>query len=235
MDIDGFLKFLKRSGQKENARARVLKLVQEFEQYLQTYCNGMKLDAANPEEFDSFISWSKDEGSNISPKIYGWALAYYYKFISNEKMRNHIRKKRAELIKRKPFKLKEFRGVNPEHIEMLAAIGITDVAQMLEAGSTKASRLELAKRSNLPIEVILEFVKLSDLARIPGVKAIRARLYFDAGIDSIEKMAKQRPEELREMLIEFVERTGFSGIPPLPKEAEFTVRTAKKLLKILEE
>jgi hypothetical protein len=235
MDKDGFLKFLKGGGQKENARVRVIKLVQEFEQYLQTFHNGMELDAANPEEFDSFISWSKDEGRDISPKIYGWALAYYYKFISNEKMRNHIRKKRAELIKRKPFKLKKLRSVNPEHIERLATIGITDVAQMLEAGSTKARRLELAKRCNLPIEVILEFVKLSDLARIPGVKAIRARLYFDVGIDSIEKMAMQSPEKLREICIEFVERTGFSGIAPLPKEAEFTVRFAKKLPIVLKE
>jgi len=77
-------------------------------------------------------------------------------------------------------------------------------------------------------------VKLSDLARITGVKGIRARLYYDAGVDTVEKMAKWDAEKLREMLVSFVERTRFDGIAPLPKEAEFTVKTAKKLPKVVE-
>lgn len=234
MDIDGFLKFLKRGGRSKIARERVLRLVQEFEQYLQAFRNCMKLDDAGSEDFDAFIAWLKDERPDIPPKRYAWGIAYYFEFIGEEEMRNHIRKMRAEGLKRRPFKLGGFRGVDLEHVERLAAIGITDVAQMLEAGCTRAGRLELAKGCGLPLEVILEFVKLSDLARIPGVKGIRARLYFDAGIDSVEKMAEQIPEELREMLIEFVERTGFSGIAPLPKEALFTVRIARKLPKIVE-
>ena len=83
-------------------------------------------------------------------------------------------------------------------------------------------------------DVILELVKLSDLARIPGVKGVRARLYCDAGVDTMEKMAEWRPEELRQMVDEFVERTGFEGIAPLPAEARFTVAQAKRLPKIVE-
>jgi len=70
--------------------------------------------------------------------------------------------------------------------------------------------------------------------RIPGIKGIRARLYYDAGVDSIEKMAEWDPKALRAMLIEFVDRTGFNGMAPLPKEAEFSVEKAKKLPKIVE-
>jgi hypothetical protein len=36
------------------------------------------------------------------------------------------------------------------------------------------------------------------------------------------------------MLIGFVEKTGFEGIAPLPKEAEFTIAEAKKLPRIVE-
>jgi hypothetical protein len=36
------------------------------------------------------------------------------------------------------------------------------------------------------------------------------------------------------MLIDFVQRTGFNGIAPLPKEAEFTVKEAKRLPRIIE-
>jgi hypothetical protein len=61
------------------------------------------------------------------------------------------------------------------------------------------------------------------------VKSIRARLYYDAGVDTLDKMAKWNPDKLRTMLIDFVQRTGFDGIAPLPKEAEFTVNEARKL------
>jgi hypothetical protein len=81
---------------------------------------------------------------------------------------------------------------------------------------------------------ILELVKLSDLARIQGVKGIRARLYYDAGVDTMEKMAKWNSEELRTYLMEFVKKTGFRGIAPLPKETKFTVETARRMPKIVE-
>jgi hypothetical protein len=105
---------------------------------------------------------------------------------------------------------------------------------MIEAGRTRKAREELAIKTRIPIKIILELVKLSDLARIYGVKSVRARLYYDAGVDTVEKMAKWNPEKLRAMLIGFVEKTGFDGIAPLPKEAEFTVAEAKKLPEIVE-
>jgi len=47
-------------------------------------------------------------------------------------------------------------------------------------------------------------------------------------------MAEWDPKALRAMLIKFVDRTGFDGMAPLPKEAEFSVEKAKKLPKIVE-
>jgi hypothetical protein len=105
---------------------------------------------------------------------------------------------------------------------------------MLELGKNRVSRQKLVDKTGIPAEAILEFVKLADLSRIPGVKNIRARLYYDAGIDTVEKIAKWNPKELRTRLMEFVEKTGFKGIAPLPREAEHTVETAKKLPKIVE-
>lgn len=80
----------------------------------------------------------------------------------------------------------------------------------------------------------MEFVKLSDRSRIPGIKTIRARLYLDTGVDTIEKMPGWNPEELRAMLVEFVERTGFNGRTPLQGEARFSVERARELPKIVE-
>jgi restriction endonuclease Mrr len=135
---------------------------------------------------------------------------------------------------RKSFRIRDFRGVNEDYVGKLEAIGIRAVEQMRQHGATQTQRVELAKKTGVPEESILEFVKLSDLARLPGVKAIRARLYHDAGIDTLEKMARWDPEAMRLMLIEFVEKTGFDGIAPLPKEAANAVKVAGELPKIIE-
>jgi hypothetical protein len=114
-------------------------------------------------------------------------------------------------------------------VEKLEAAGIKNVDQMLKAGRTANDREHLSQRTGIPRDSILEFVKLSDLTRLGAVKSVRARLYYDAGVDSVEEMARWDPAELRTMLVEFVERTGFDGIAPLPREAESTVAAAKRL------
>lgn len=80
----------------------------------------------------------------------------------------------------------------------------------------------------------MEFVKLSDLARNPGVKGVRARLYYDAGIDTVEKIAALEPEELRVIVMHYIAESGFEGVPTLPAEAKFTVDKARKLPSIIE-
>lgn len=87
--------------------------------------------------------------------------------------------------------------------------------------------------SALAPDLILEVVQLSELARIPGIKGIRARLYHDAGLDTVEKMAAWDPEDLREMVAGFVERKGFDGIGPLPGEARFSSARARRLPRIV--
>lgn len=141
----------------------------------------------------------------------------------------------ASLPKRRnPFKLSGFRGVDPGYVGKLAAAGIKTAGQMLTAGQTAAKRAALARDTGVPEEAILELVKLADLARLPGVKGIRARLYYDAGVDCIEKMAAWEPEALLKMTAEFVERTGFQGIAPLPKEVGSTIANAKRLPRVVE-
>ena len=139
------------------------------------------------------------------------------------------------VTKRNPFKLRDFRGVDPTFIAKLESSHIKNAEQMLVEGCTKERRLSLAEQTGIPEHALLELVKLSDLARLPGVKGIRARLYYDAGVDSVEKMAGWEPEAFRMMVTEYVERTGFDGIPPLPKEARSTVANAQRLSKVLED
>jgi predicted flap endonuclease-1-like 5' DNA nuclease len=163
-------------------------------------------------------------------------LALYYHFAGNTEMVAHATQIREEKTakQRRVFPLKEFRGVDPAHIEKLAAAGVINVEQMLAAGATPVARQQLAGTTGIPEDTILELVKLSDLSRLAGLKGIRARLYHDAGMDTVEKIAAWEPEELRATLAEFVVRTGFEGIAPLPKEVQNVVATARSLPRIVE-
>jgi hypothetical protein len=105
---------------------------------------------------------------------------------------------------------------------------------MLAAGRTQADRETLARRAGIPEAVALELAKLSDLARIPRVKGIRSRLYYDVGVDSLEQLAHWEPEALRLMAADFAQRIGFEGLAPLPAEVRSTVAYAKKLPKVVE-
>jgi hypothetical protein len=233
MNKDEFEGFLKRGGRSPSAIKRCLRMAGEFEGYLQQHREGRRLDEAEPEDLEAFVVWIERE-PKASAKTYLWALRYCFEFIENEELRQLAGLLREQRIKRNPFPLKDFRGVEPEHAAVLAVAGIRNVEQMLKAGRTHADRQELTDETGIPLEAVVELVKLSDLARIPGIKSIRARLYHDAGVDTIEKMAEWDPEELRAMLLEFVERTGFDGIAPLPGEAAFSVARAKELSRIVE-
>ena len=105
---------------------------------------------------------------------------------------------------------------------------------MLYAGLSKQERKQLSWDTGIPPEDVLELVKLSDLARICGHKKVRARLYHKAGLDTIEKMAACDSEEMRKKLADFIQKTGFKGIPPTPGEAQHKVTMAKYLKRLVQ-
>jgi len=229
MDKKAFEKYLKKGGRSPSAVSRCLKLVEQFEIFLVD----ISLENARPEDLERFVAGVESQPKG-SAKTHLWAISYYYDFSHNDDMSKFASLMRQQRIKRTPFPLKDFRGVDQDHIAKLSSAGINNVNQMLSAGKTPADRANLAAQTGVPAEAILELVKLSDLARIPGIKVIRARLYVDAGIDSIEKMAQWDAVKFLEHIVEFVARTGFDGIPTLPAEARFSIDYAKKLPKIVE-
>jgi hypothetical protein len=228
---EGFGGYLRRGGRSENAADRVISNVGQFEQYLREH-RGQQLDEATGEDLEAYVDWF-ERGTGKSAKGQLWAIRYYAQFCQDDDLAHLAGLLRQKRIKRKAFPLKGFRGVAEDVTGRVAAAGIRNVQQMLTAGATPGGRAALSERTGVPAETILELVKLSDLARIPGVKGIRARLYHDAGVDTVEKMAQWEPEALREAMKAFVKNTGFEGIAPLPAEARFTVAEARRLPKIV--
>jgi hypothetical protein len=65
------------------------------------------------------------------------------------------------------------------------------------------------------------------------VKSVRARLYYEAGVDTIDKFAAWETEDRLKYLKDWVEQTGFDGIAPLRKELANGVAKARTLERIV--
>jgi hypothetical protein len=231
MDERGFRQFLKKFGKKEHVVEGLISQVRAFEAYL-TGKQKIGVEAANEQDLQDYVKALTP--GEVKVRIRG--LGLYYGFVGNAPLARLASDLREhEIAKtRQVFKLREFRGVNLEEVEKLEAIGIVTVEQMLAAGKTPEARRRLTEQTGISFSTILELVKLSDLSRLGAVKSVRARLYYDAGLDTPDKFNQWEPEALRQMLIEFVKRTGFDGIAPLPKELRSTMANARHLPKAVQ-
>jgi hypothetical protein len=228
LDEESFKRYLKKNGRSERKIEFDVRNMKNFEEYLLKH-KRKKLEEAAPNDLKDFVNWAEETGL----KTWLWVFNRYYSYKQNGAMFCALN----ELLgiqSMKTLKLKDYLGVNPQHIQALNAKGVKTAEQMLDAGRIREGREKLAEKTGVPLDYILELVKLANLSRIPGLKKKRARLYCDAGFDTMEKIAKSDPEEMRQMLAEFIDRTGFDGSAPPIFEAAFTVQLARYLPRIVE-
>jgi hypothetical protein len=226
MDEAGFRQFLKKLGKKPQVVEGLINQVHMWGTYLLDK-QQISMEEAEMEDLQGYVKTL----SHAEAKKQMRGVALYYKFTGNTslaKLAGNIREQ-GIAQNRQAFRLREFRGVSLEEVMKLEAVGIVTVEHMLVAGKTPETRKELSKQAGVPEAVILELVKLSDLSRLGAVKGVRARLYYQAGLDTPDKFVNCEPETLRQMLIEFVERTAFDGIAPLPKELRNAIAKARQL------
>jgi hypothetical protein len=231
MDEEGFRQFLKRAGKKEHVIDGLVQQVQAFEDYLAAAGRG-GLELAGEPQLHDYVQTL--DPKRVKARMRG--LALYFSFGGNEPLARRASEIREQRIAktRQAFKLRGFRGVDLEGIDRLEAAGVVTVEDMLQVGSTPQARRRLSEGAGVAPEMVLELVKLSDLSRLEGVKGVRARLYYDAGLDTPAKFTEWEPEALRHYLIEWVARTGFEGIAPLPKELRNAIATARQLPEVVQ-
>jgi len=230
MDENSFRKFLKTAGKKDHVADGLVDHMRLCEKYLKA--RGCKdINAVCETDIRGYVATLTP--ADVKKRMR--ALALYLKAVGNLKMATFASGIREGEIAgtRKAFKLGGFRGVDPAAIDTLAAIGVVTTDDLLALGATPQARRQLAAKTKIPATVILELVKLSDLSRLGAVKSVRARLYYEAGLDTPDKFTSWDADDLRRNLIEFVEKTGFDGIAPLPKELRNTIETARRLPKVV--
>jgi hypothetical protein len=96
----------------------------------------------------------------------------------------------------KPNKLKDFIGIPSDVITKLEKQGIKDTISLFDKVKCPECRKELALSTGISEPEILEIAKLADLSRIKWVGTMFARVLYESGFDTVEKVSKADYEEL---------------------------------------
>lgn len=232
MNEVAFHGFLKKGGRSEVAIKRCIKFSNKLLQFL---CdNSLGSVEQMDEEILQYYIQELESDPTYSANTDLWALIYLFDFLNIEHLKIKAKELREQRIKQTPFKLKDMMCINQGDIGRLAKLDINTSTQLLARCKTHIDRRALSQESSINPEDLLELVKLSDLARVGGIKSKRTRLYYDAGIQTPQDFMIWEPIQLREMLLKWVEETNFDGIAPLMKEIEHTLSIARNLPNIIE-
>jgi len=94
------------------------------------------------------------------------------------------------------MKLEEIEGIGPTYAGALGEHGLSTIDHLLERGATRAGREELAEKSGISEDRILEWVNHADLCRIDGVGSEYADLLEAAGVDTVPELAQRNAGNL---------------------------------------
>lgn len=151
---------------------------------------------------------------------------------------SHITEEKIETIpsqrpnketKDRGSKIIDIEGIGPVYAGKLNSINIYTTSDLLEAGSTPLGRKELAEKTGISHELVLEWVNIADLFRIKGVGEEYSDLLEEAGVDTVVELAKRVPENLHAKMLEVNEKKKLVRRLPTLDEVKRWIEEAKKL------
>lgn len=134
----------------------------------------------------------------------------------------------------KERKLKEIDCISEKYISLLQDSGIKTSSQILLKFKCHEEILRASEKYGIPYSEMYKIACLCDLMRLPGVKCVRAELYFNCNIRSITDMAKQDLINIKEYIYHYIEDTNSKKSVPLNKELKTQISWAKVMPIILE-
>lgn len=124
-------------------------------------------------------------------------------------------------------------GIGPVYAEKLRSIELVTCLDLLKGGASRKGREEIATKSAIAGNLILEWVNHVDLYRIKGVGSEYADLLEEAGIDTVVELAQRNPTNLFERMNEVnVEKNLVRKLPTQSQAADW-VSQAKSLPRVV--
>lgn len=130
-------------------------------------------------------------------------------------------------------KIIDVEGIGPKYARKLSDAGIKTTDALLKKGATPAGRKELAEKTGIGHELILDWVNYVDLYRIKGIGSEYSQLLEKTGVDTVVELSKRKPENLLKMLEEInTQKKLVRKLPALSLVTDW-VEQAKKLPRVI--
>lgn len=126
-------------------------------------------------------------------------------------------------------KLRSVPGLDPEVVEKLNAIGITDNATLLARGAQPEGRDEICAATGINAVQLLSTLYLMDLERVDGVSWTNARLLVGAGVTTVPDLAFRSADDLLPQIQRANEELGLLKRLPSRKAIQGWIEHARTL------
>lgn len=126
-------------------------------------------------------------------------------------------------------KISQIEGIGKKYAAKLEKGGIETLENLLERAGNKKGRKELALLTGISEKILLKWVNRADLARIQGIGTQYADLLEATGVDTVRDLARRKPENLDQKMIEINGRKKMVRRPPGLLRIKSWTAQAKKL------
>ena len=125
--------------------------------------------------------------------------------------------------------IEEIEGIGPVYAQKLSEAGIKTTDDLLNSGSSRKGREELARKLELSSVLLLKWVNMADLMRIKGIGEEYSELLERAGVDTVKELRNRNPGNLHALLLSTNQEHKLVRRPPHLSEVESWVQIAKQI------
>lgn len=126
-------------------------------------------------------------------------------------------------------KIMEIEGIGETYAKALEGAGIGTVEKLLDEGGSPTGRKNIAEKTGVTTQRVLEWVNRADLMRINGVGSEYSDLLEAAGVDTVKELATRRADNLHAKMEELNTAKKLVRRTPSAGEVEKWVAEAKTL------
>ena len=127
------------------------------------------------------------------------------------------------------YSLSEIEGLTAYCASKLKSRGIRTTTALLEAARTVKGRKELAAKTGISEQQLLEWANFSDYMRIPGMGKAKVGLVRATGVTTVRELALRNPARLAQTMKELNIKRKLVRVLPSEKSVEQMIEKARKL------
>lgn len=125
-------------------------------------------------------------------------------------------------------------GIGPAYSSRLHKVNVRNTTDLLNRAGSREGRRELSAKTGLSPKLILRWVNIADLMRVPGVGKEFSELLVASGVNTVKELRQRQPDNLHAAIVETnTEKNLVRRVPSL-SEVESWVRAALEIEPVVE-